>query len=518
MSNPHQSSAFIFGNSGGNAPLLRSSTETKDYTKLSNRNLLDVEVQKQENGTPPLSTQAIIQELKELVRISNPVILTYMLQYSLQTGSVLVVGRLGAEELAASVFAFMFATVTGWLLALGGTTALDTMGSQLWGASSNSSYAEKRSEMNILLQRTCIVLILCFVPVAVLWYYVEPVLRLLGQDALLCKNVQTFLRFLIPGTPAYIGFEAIKKYLQAQGTLIHASTFTLLLCSPLNVFINYLFVYNCDLGFIGAAVGTSVTHWIMLFMLLGIMHIIGDNKSKNAQWDLLPIHRRAFTEWKPFLGMAISGMLALGTEYIAFEIITVLVGLLESSTTLAAQSIIVIADDILCTIPLGVSVATTTRVGLWVGRGLPKHAKMAAIVSLAYSMCIGISITIIMLACKDSFGFLFTKDTAVDALVSKVMPCLVIFQLADAISGASSGALRGMGCQHWSASVNLICYYVFALPLGAFLAFGSPRLELIGLWSGLVAGLISIAAIQTVVILRVNWQRQIDLYTVHIQK
>ena len=98
--------------------------DTKSYADLNTQYRRDVEVQKLENGVPPLSTQAIVQELKELVRISNPVILTYMLQYSLQTGSVLVVGRLGADELAASVFAFMFATVTGWLLALGGTTAL----------------------------------------------------------------------------------------------------------------------------------------------------------------------------------------------------------------------------------------------------------------------------------------------------------------------------------------------------------------------------------------------------------
>ena len=72
--------------------------------------------------------------------------------------------------------------------------------------------------MNILLQRTCIVLNLCFVPVAVLWYYVEPVLRLLGQDALLCSNVQIFLRYLIPGKQVkerktiLVKFAEINKY------------------------------------------------------------------------------------------------------------------------------------------------------------------------------------------------------------------------------------------------------------------------------------------------------------------
>ena len=69
-------------------------------------------------------TPSIPKELWVLTKTSIPVILAYMLQNSLQTACVLIVGRLGAEELAASAFAFMFAMVTGWVLALGGSTAL----------------------------------------------------------------------------------------------------------------------------------------------------------------------------------------------------------------------------------------------------------------------------------------------------------------------------------------------------------------------------------------------------------
>lgn len=70
------------------------------------------------------STPSIPKEIWVLIKTSIPVILAYMLQNSLQTGCVLIVGRLGPEQLAASAFAFMFAMVTGWVLALGGSTAL----------------------------------------------------------------------------------------------------------------------------------------------------------------------------------------------------------------------------------------------------------------------------------------------------------------------------------------------------------------------------------------------------------
>jgi multidrug resistance protein, MATE family len=92
-------------------------------------------------------------EIWVLCKTSIPVIFAYMLQNSLQTACVLIVGRMvrnlflfyflgsifsicflsdstflndiqGAEELAASAFAFMFAMVTAWVMALGGSTAL----------------------------------------------------------------------------------------------------------------------------------------------------------------------------------------------------------------------------------------------------------------------------------------------------------------------------------------------------------------------------------------------------------
>ena len=43
----------------------------------------------------------------------NVVILSYILQNSIQTVSILVVGRLGPDELSAAAFSLMFAMVTG---------------------------------------------------------------------------------------------------------------------------------------------------------------------------------------------------------------------------------------------------------------------------------------------------------------------------------------------------------------------------------------------------------------------
>ena len=150
-------------------------------------------------------------EFLVLLRGSIPVILAYALQNSLQTISVLVVGRLSPEALATAAFSYMFAMSTAWLIALGGTTALDTLASSSYTGSKNPH------DLGILLQRGFLVLTLLYIPVAIVWLFSAPIFRLLGQEEYICIQSAQFLSALIPGGLGYIYFEAMKKYLQAQG-------------------------------------------------------------------------------------------------------------------------------------------------------------------------------------------------------------------------------------------------------------------------------------------------------------
>lgn len=158
-----------------------------------------------------------LMELWVLLKASIPVILAYTLQNSLQTISVLVVGRSSPENLATAAFSYMFAMCSAWLIALGGTTALDTLASSSFTGSSN------KHDLGVLLQRAFFVLGLFYIPVAVLWACSEPVFKFLGQDAELSRDSARFLTCLIPGGLGYIYFEAMKKYLQAQGERATAS-------------------------------------------------------------------------------------------------------------------------------------------------------------------------------------------------------------------------------------------------------------------------------------------------------
>lgn len=158
--------------------------------------------------------QLVLQEFWVLFKGSIPVVLAYALQNSLQTISVLIVGRLSPEALATAAFSYMFAMATGWLVALGGTTAIDTLASASFTGSKN------RHDLGIILQRAFVVLLLFYLPIAVLWICSAPLFRALGQEEYIARDSAKFLTVLAPGGIGYVYFEALKKYMQAQGKLL----------------------------------------------------------------------------------------------------------------------------------------------------------------------------------------------------------------------------------------------------------------------------------------------------------
>lgn len=162
----------------------------------------------------PSTTSTSSQWLHEfllLLRNSIPVIFAYTLQNSLQTVSILMVGRLSPHALAIAAFSYMFAMSTGWLIALGGSTALDTLASSTFTGSQNPH------DLGVLLQRAFVVLTAFYVPVAALWCGSEKVFLGLGQEDWVARGSRDFLLVLAPGGLGYVWFEVVKKFLQAQG-------------------------------------------------------------------------------------------------------------------------------------------------------------------------------------------------------------------------------------------------------------------------------------------------------------
>ncbi|KZT00436.1 mate-domain-containing protein [Laetiporus sulphureus 93-53] len=184
---------------------------------------------------------------------------------------------------------------------------------------------------------------------------------------------------------------------------------------------------------------------------------------------------------------------------------------------LAAQSAIMTADQILNTIPFGIGVAASTRIGNLIGAQAAQAAKQASHASAFVSVVVGVIVMVVLMVTKDVFGYLFNDDQPVIGLVSKVMPLLAIFQIWDGLAGSCGGVLRGQGRQHLGAMFNVIAYYVLALPVGITLAFRT-NLGLQGLWIGQTIALTIVGLSEYVVVwLGTEWEREIKLSVERIQ-
>ena len=386
----------------------------------------------------------VFHEFILLTKMSMPVILAYTLQNSLQTISVLVVGRLSPEHLAAAAFSYMFAMCTAWLIALGGTTALDTLCSSSFTGSKNPH------ELGTLLQRSFVVLGAMYIPVCVLWWFSEGLFLKLGQEPGISKDSALFLRCLIPGGLGYIFFEATKKFLQAQG-IMRAGTYVLLLTSPLSALFNYLLVYTFSMGLVGAPLATGLTYWISFGCLVGYARFVR-GWERWGGWD-----RNCLNNLGTFARLAGLGVVMVGTEWVcptlppsiriggqtrtnifrsqwAFEIVALAAGRL-GTVPLASQSVIMTTDQVLNTIPFGIGVAASTRVGNLLGARDAHGAARAANTAAWLSIAVGTLVLAGMMSAKDSFALIFNDDMEVVRLTAKVMPFVALFQIADGLNG-----------------------------------------------------------------------------------
>jgi len=76
-------------------------------------------------------------------------------------------------------------------------------------------------------------------PISALWIWSESILLALRQDREVAHYAATYLKWLLPGLPAY-GFNNVaRKYFQSQN-LFAAPTRIIIFIAPINLILNYL--------------------------------------------------------------------------------------------------------------------------------------------------------------------------------------------------------------------------------------------------------------------------------------
>jgi multidrug resistance protein, MATE family len=399
---------------------------------------------------PPHKQTTISQEIEILAKTSAPLIGSYLLQYTFSLITISVVGHLGNDELAAVALALMTANITGNAVYEGLATGLDTLCAQAYGAG-------RLDLVGLHVQRMVCLQLLITIPIGVVWIYSPQLLPLLVPEQELARMAGNFLRILLLGAPGYALFEAGRRFVQAQG-FFHGPLLVMLIDLPINLFLNWLFVFKFDWGFTGAALALALTRDILPVLLLAYVLLI--NPSCLRCWG--GFGKSTFKDWGLMIKLCVPGIFMVEAEWFAFELLTLAASFL-SATELAAQSVVMTVCVVMSHIPFSIAVAVSTRLGNLIGSGEVYAAKVATRAYCIAAIVIGLSDGVFLTLLRKPILKMFTEDEVVTGIAFQVISVLAIYQLFDSTTAVINGLLRGIGRQSTGAWINLVVYYLVSL-------------------------------------------------------
>ncbi|GKU85428.1 hypothetical protein SLEP1_g107 [Rubroshorea leprosula] len=452
----------------------------------------------------------LVEEMKKISDIGFPMAAMSIMGYLKNMILVVCMGRLGSLELAGGALAVSFTNITGYSVLSGLAMGMESLCSQAFG-SRNSSFA------SLTLRRTSFMLLLVSLPIALLWFYLEPLMLRLNQNGDITHVAGVYCRYAIPDLIANSLLHPLRIYLRSKGAtwqLMWSSLVSVLFYIPVMIFLSF----SLRLGVPGIAMSTSIANFITLFFLLCYMIYI--NRVALAippQSTLLtPILSPApplppsstRKEWGVLLRLAIPSCIAVCLEWWWYEFMTILAGYMSKpQVSLATAAIVIQTTSLMYTLPTAISAAVSTRVGNELGGSRPGKAKLAAGVAIGLALLTSLLGLVLTTVGREAWGRVFTSDTDVLELTKSVLPIIGLCELANCAQTTSCGILRGSARPGTAAAVNFYSFYLVGAPFAVVLAF-VVELGFAGLCYGLLAAQMACVVAMLTVVYRTDWERE----------
>ncbi|KAK7251709.1 hypothetical protein RIF29_35136 [Crotalaria pallida] len=439
--------------------------------------------------------EEVMEEVKRQLWLAVPLCSVGILQFSLQTISIMFVGHLGTLPLSGASMATSFASVTGFTLLMGLASALDTFCGQSYGAG-------QYHMLGIHTQRSMLVVSLISVFLAIIWANTEPILLALHQDKAISKEAGSYALFMIPSLFAYGLLQCILKFLQTQN-IVFPMVLTSGITTLVHILLCWVLVFKSSLGSRGAALSNSISYWLNVVLISLYVKFSSSCKQSWTGFSWRPLHN-VFD----FLKLAVPSALMLCLKAWTFELTVLMSGLLPNpKIETSVLSICLNTFSLAWMIPFGFTAAVSTRVSNELGAGNPQAASLAVRVVLSIAFIEGIFLVSAMLLLRNVWGHVYSNDKEVIRYVSTMMPILAISCFLDGIQSALSGILAGCGWQKIGAYVNLGSFYLAGVPCAVVLAFVA-HMKAKGLWLGIISAFIVQVIFYVSITIRTNWEEE----------
>ena len=446
------------------------------------------------NISPGSRDSARWSELRATLMLAWPLVLANLTQQVIQATDILLMGRLGATQLAGATLALNL-TFTFNIFLLGLITASSPMMATALGRRSNAVRDVRRTF------RAGLWLILIAMPPywLILWH-VGDIMRAFGQSAELAEQGQTFLRAYMWCTAPWLVFQLLRNFVSA----LERPRIVLWLSLSgiaLNFLLSWALIFGHfglpALGLAGGGLGSTLTWMIMCGALIAVA-------SLDRQFGRFHL----FGRWWRFdrertlaiarLGWPIGA--TMGLEMGVFALAAYFMGWI-GAPAVAGHAVALQIAALTFMIPLGLGQAVTVRVGLALGRGDRQAIGRAGWTGWVLGVAFMGLMAIGMLASPHTLVTLFLVDVpanaAAIALAVSFLKVAAAFQLVDGAQVIGAGMLRGLHDTRWPLIFALVGYWVVGLGIGAWLAFAEDW-QGVGIWVGLASGLAAVAVLMLV--------------------
>ncbi len=430
-----------------------------------------------------------LKNARALLKTALPLIIAQLAQQGVVFIDTLMAGRLGETALASialggAVFGYALLVCSGVILAVGPLVA------QAQGAG-KSDEAGKATRHGLFLA------LVIGLPMTVLFWNAEPLLRVLRQPETTLLLTASYLRIVSFGFTPYLCYVALRGLMEGS---LHTRPVMLFsfIAVAVKLFLNYLLIFGNwgfpKLGLIGAAYATLVIE--LLLLVLGVWYVW----TRFKHTHIFVRQTLDGTTIRELLRVGVPIALSLAFEGGMFTVVTILMGTL-GAVQLAAHQIASQSAYFTFTAPLGIANAAAVRVGQAVGKGNMQEVKqMGRLGVLFAASAMMLSALVYWFAPQFVIGLYLNLSDPANAniipLATVFLSIAAMFQVFDGIQVATAAALRGLKDTRIPMLISLLSYWLVGMGGGALMAF-QFNLGGRGLWFGLVLGLAVAALLLT---------------------
>lgn len=433
------------------------------------------------------------KEFKYNLKLASPVMLGMLGHTFVSFVDNVMVGQLGAAELAAVSLgnSFIFIAMS---LGIGFSTAITPLVAE---ADTENNFVKGKSVFKHGLFLCTVLGLLLFV----MLLFAKPLMYVMDQPKEVVDLAIPYLDLVAFSLVPLIIFQAFKQFSDGL-SLTKYPMYATILANLLNVAINYVLIFGKfgfpEMGIVGAAVGTLISRFVMVAHLWWLLAKREKSKAYVTNIKFFQLKKHPI---KKLSNLGLPSAMQMFFEVAIFTAAIWLSGTLGANQQ-AANQIALNLSSMTFMVATGLSVAAMIRVGNQKGlndfRALKRIAESIFLIGFVFAVVFALFFVIFHTLLPNLYVDLDDPANAVDAAeVVKIAATLLlasaVFQISDSLQVIALGALRGLQDVKIPTIITFISYWVVGFPISYYLgkedAYGS-----LGIWIGLIVAL-SVAAI-----------------------